>query len=173
MSLGETIIFCRLEGAIYMQEHPWIVCMGLLFFLAWGLLLVQILSLSSVCTGHYPLIGVVQVHSLYVLPQRWRQWMAPAGGAWYPGIWQWQWLSGRWGGAQSPWQKQWRGVCVSREVGATGGAWLQGPPWWWPVRWLGPQVVPGHTGPLVVVCHTHLWSPRWLRQFAPAPYIIR
>ena len=58
--------------------------------------------------------------------------------------------------------------CFSREVVATGGSWLQGPLQSNPCGdWCGRQC--SAMGPSVVELHAHLWSPRWLWKFAPAP----
>ena len=68
--------------------------------------------------------------------------------------------------AQSIWQWQWQAVWIPRGVRATtGGVWSQCPPLWYPLMWLGLQVVPVH-GPLVVAGHAHLWSQRKLWLFA-------
>lgn len=46
-------------------------------------------------------------------------------------------------------------VCSHKVRATIGGVWLQYPPLWEPLRFLGPQIVPVN-GPLLVVGHAHL-----------------
>lgn len=55
-------------------------------------------------------------------------------------------------------------MCIPRGVVATSHPWLSWPPWWQPMIWLGPQVIPFHRTYSGGRC-PHLWGPIWLWWF--------
>ena len=110
-----------------MQEHPCIACVGSIFFCCEGCFWFGcLLSLSSTCTGCYPLdrgcAGACSIHA-----------SRKAGT-----------VVGSW--SRDPWWQRWRAVFAPGEGRAVVGTGLRYPRWWsWllPGSW-GQELVPGH-----------------------------
>ena len=137
-----------------MQEYPWVACVGLLFFEAWGLLLVWMLAVSffrvfrlfSPSWGlavAWPMCASGGRGSGYCLVTRPLAVMTIHGKVeavgWLQALGNGSEPLGSGGGAQSwcPWQQQQQGMCLPRELGVMGRTQWQGPPqqhqylgWW-------------------------------------------
>ena len=141
VSLGKTFIHCSLGGLFICGSVSGQLVQGLLFLGCEGYFWFGcFLSLSSVCAGSYPLDrGCAGAWPIHVSRK-----VEAMGGSWSLGLWL-QAAPGcrvlcsssdpqRYGGcAQGTWQWQWWSMYVPREVFATSGAWLQGPPCWQPL----------------------------------------
>ena len=70
-----------------MPECPCVLCEGLLFIFSVRAAFLDACCLFLQCVqAVIPLIGDVQVHGLCVLLERCGPWVAPASGAWSPGL---------------------------------------------------------------------------------------